>query len=121
MYKKFDSSSADDGTVYDLAMKVRSKRQADSQFAMLMQRQINRGVPPEIAAKFLRTNLAYYAAYGDHERRERIERLYECEHPVFGAIAVNGAPSTQEAFDLGLNRAARKGPQTLTDLRKTKQ
>ena len=117
MHTPFDPRNVSDKDRYDLAMKVGSKSQADSQFAMLLQRQIEDGVPPEIAAKFLRSNLAYYAAYFDDQTREYVERLYQCEHPVFGAIAVYGPPSTEEAFELGINRGRRKGPQTLVEMR----
>lgn len=120
-YTEYDSTNVDDGKVYDLAMKARSKRSADSQFAMLLQRQISRGVPAEVATRFIRTNLAYLAGYWDSETRERVERLYDCQHPIFGAIAINGTPTTDEAFQLGINKATGNGPQTLVDLRKKKQ
>jgi hypothetical protein len=119
-YTDYDSTNSNDSEVYDLAMKARSKRGADSQFAMLLRRQISRGVPVEVATRFLRTNLAYYAGYFDSETRGRVERLYDCQHPIFGAIAVNGAPTTDEAFQLGVNRAKSSGPQTLSELRKKK-
>lgn len=47
-----------------------------------------------------RDNIGYYAGYFSHEERERIERLFECEHPFFGA-AKSGLPSPEQAFNLG--------------------
>jgi hypothetical protein len=49
-----------------------------------------------------RMNLGYYAGYYDNETREQVERLYQCTHPVFGAIAVKGAPTPEEAFEAGI-------------------
>jgi hypothetical protein len=47
-------------------------------------------------------NLGYYAGYYDNETRERVERLFKCQHPVFGSIAENGAPTAEEAFAAGM-------------------
>lgn len=107
--------------LYDPAMEVQTKEQATSYFNKLVQLQVNHGVQPDIASKVIKVNLAYWAAYGDEERRERIERLYECEHPYFGKISENGRPTTDEALQLGMNRAKGEGPQTLSDLRKSNQ
>ncbi len=115
------SSSTTYGDLYDPAMEVQTKEEATAYFDKLVQLQVANGVPADIATIVIKNNLGYWAAYGDEERRERIERLYECEHPYFGAIAVNGRPTTEEAFQIGTNRARGSGPQTLTDLRKTKE
>lgn len=108
------------GDLYDPAMEVQTKEEANAYFKKLQDLQSANGVPPEISEKVLKVNLAYWAAYGDDERRERIERLYDCEHPIFGAFKKNGSPTTQEAGDLGINRGSGKGPQTLNELRKSK-
>lgn len=46
-------------------------------------------------------NLGYYAGYYNNETRERIERLFMCEHPLFGSIKENGVPTPEEAFRIG--------------------
>lgn len=112
------SSSSTYGDLYDPAMEVQTKEEADAYFKKLQDLQSKNGVHPEISEKILKVNLAYWAAYGSEEQRERIERLYECEHPYFGKISENGRPTTAEAFELGANRAKGEGPQTLADLRK---
>lgn len=53
------------------------------------------------AAEIAAVNLGYYAGYYGNETRERVERLFRCSHPIFGAIAVKGAPSPEEAFEAG--------------------
>lgn len=56
------------------------------------------------AEQIAKTNLGYYAGYYDHKTRLRVERLFQCNHPVFGA-ASNGAPTPAEAFALGVAKA----------------
>ena len=46
-------------------------------------------------------NLGYYAGYYDNETRERVERLFSCQHPVFGKISI-GAPTPEQAFAAGV-------------------
>lgn len=48
----------------------------------------------------LKSNLGYYAGYYSHETRLRVERLFRCAHPIFGA-AEKGEPTPEEAFELG--------------------
>lgn len=49
-----------------------------------------------------RSNLGYFAGYYDHETRARVERLFNCAHPIFGAIAEKGPPTAEEAFMAGV-------------------
>lgn len=61
------------------------------------------------AEDIAKSNLGYYAGYYDHETRERVERLFHCSHPVFGAIAENGPPTPEEAFKKGFELARDAG------------
>lgn len=106
------------GDLYDPAMMVQTKEEATAYLDKLVRYQAAHGVSSDVATKSIKTNLAYWAAYGDNERRERVERLFECEHPYFGAIKDFGGLKTEEAMQLGLNRARSEGPQTLVELRK---
>jgi len=47
-----------------------------------------------------RKNLGYFAGYYDTETRLRVERLFNCQHPIFGK-ASEGVPSPKEAFEAG--------------------
>ncbi len=51
--------------------------------------------------KAVRQNLAYMAGYCGTDVRERIEKLFKCEHPVFGSIAEMGVPTSRESFMCG--------------------
>lgn len=57
------------------------------------------------AEQIAKTNLGYFAGYYDSETRERVERLFRCQHPVFGAIAANGPPTPEETFAAGVEYA----------------
>lgn len=115
------SSSTTYGDLYDPAMKVQTKEEAAAYFKKLQDLQSENGVHPDISEKILKVNLAYWAAYGSDEQRERIERLYDCEHPYFGKFKENGRPTTQEIEELMTSRSKGEGPQTLTELRKLKK
>lgn len=60
-------------------------------------------------------SLGYYAGYYDNETRERVEKLFDCEHPMFGKISEMGLPSSDEAFQCGYQK------KTLAEIRKQKQ
>jgi hypothetical protein len=43
------------------------------------------------AEQICRTNLAYYSGYYNNETMQRVEKLFECSHPIFGSVnAGNG-------------------------------
>ncbi len=52
-----------------------------------------------------RINLGYYAGYYDHQTRERVERVFDCTHPIFGSAAKH-KPTEEEAFNAGVARAS---------------
>lgn len=60
------------------------------------------------AAQIAASNLAYYAGYCNDTTRERVERLFKCEHPIFGSIAKKGPPTAKEAFEAGKRLAKPK-------------
>lgn len=114
------SSSATYGDLYDPAMDVQTKEEAAAYFKKLQDYNSGKGVPEAASENFLKVNLAYWAAYGGDERRERIERLYDCEHPYYGKISEYGRPTLEEIAELSINRGKVSGPQTLAELRKMK-
>ena len=95
------------GEVYDPAMYVEDQALADRYFAALVAHLRKLGIDsaPE---KVARENLGYWAGYYGGETRARVERLFRCAHPVFGAIAENGPPTPEQAFAAG-QRLARGG------------
>jgi len=53
-------------------------------------------------------NFGYYAGYYGEDARRRVEKLFNCEHPIFGSIEKNGSPSFTQAFEAGKNMANSK-------------
>ena len=92
------------------AMAIDNQEDADAYLAALLAfSQEHYGQGPEEAGRIHRENLGYWAGYYDNDTRERVERLFGCAHPVFGAIAEKGAPTPEEAFAIGV-----KAGETLT-------
>ena len=86
-------------------MEITSQAEADKYFEKLVNHQMMFGVlrhERAEAEQIERSNLGYYAGYYDSETRERVERLFKCAHPVFGAIAANGIPTVKEALAAGV-------------------
>lgn len=96
------------GQKYDPAMKITDPTEADTYFERCVEHQMRVGkVGRAVAQSTERANLGYWAGYSSHETRSRVERLFRCAHPVFGAIAQVGAPTQEEALQAGLDLAAR--------------
>lgn len=105
------------GDLYDPAMEVKTKEEALAYLDRIVRYQKAISGHKNIDLVGLKKNIGYWAGYRDHETRERVERLFECEHPAFGAIKDVPPPTPGEALLLGINRGSGKGPQTLIQLR----
>lgn len=44
-----------------------------------------------------KSNIGYFSGYCDEETRNRVSRIFEAEHPIFGS----GNPTSEEAFEMG--------------------
>lgn len=86
---------------YAPAMEITDPEEAASYFEECVQHQMSFGTDRVEAEKIERVNLGYYAGYYDHETRERVERLFDCAHPVFGKAA-DHKPTVEQAFAAGL-------------------
>lgn len=96
------------GEAFGPAMTITEQVSADEYFGALVDRQMRVfGHPRDRAEADTRANLGYYAGYYDSETRERVERLFRCAHPVFGAISETGAPTPEQAFSAGMAWAQR--------------
>lgn len=96
------------GAKYDPAMVIANQAAADAYFERCVEHQMRAGgVDRERAVEIEKANLGYWAGYYDNETRARVERLFKCAHPVFGAIAERGAPSPEDCVAAGFNLAGR--------------
>lgn len=101
---------------YAPAMEILTQPEADEYFAAMVEHMLRRGVASrEKAEDIERANLGYYAGYYGAETRARVERLFKCKHPIFGAIAENGEPTMSQAFTAGAAVAAGVHPEIVAD------
>lgn len=90
------------GQKYEPAMTITDQAEADAYFDRCVRHTMRFGKSEEEAARIERINLGYFAGYYSLETRERVERLFLCEHPVFGKIATNGPPTSDAALVAGV-------------------
>lgn len=100
------------GDKYHPAMKITDQAEADAYFELCVehcgQHLVLQGKATSAAnarpqaETIERANLGYFAGYYDHQTRARVERLFRCAHPIFGAIEQDGPPSAEQALLAGL-------------------
>jgi len=92
---------------YGPAIKTVDQEEADAYFKDLVEHSMSAfGKTREEAENVKRQNLGYFAGYYDSEARRRVEKLFTCEHPIFGSIAEKGPPTNEEAFIAGVRSAS---------------
>lgn len=95
------------GETYKPAMEMTDPDEAAAYFEELVRWSMQAGKVDRPRAEVIqRANLGYFAGYYDNDTRLRVERLFKCSHPVFGT-AVDGAPTAQEAFEMGSKMAGK--------------
>jgi hypothetical protein len=83
-------------------MGIKGQEEADAWFARLVKHNMSMSAHTKEQAEAIeKSNLGYYAGYGDAEQRRRVEKLFGCEHPVFGSVEENGLPTPEQAFEAG--------------------
>jgi hypothetical protein len=95
------------GKKYGPAMEITDEAEAARYFEECVAHTMTWGKTRKEAEKTERQNLGYYAGYYDSATRGRVERLFDCAHPVFGKISEKGPPTADEAMEAGA-RLARK-------------
>ncbi len=86
------------GEVYRPAMEITDQQEADEFFKALVDYHVKRyGQSIEEATEIQKANLGYFAGYYDRETMMRVQRLFSCQHPIFGSVI----PSVEEAFEMG--------------------
>lgn len=93
------------GDKYGPAMALTDVFAAKEYFEACVAHTMSHGHSREEAERIERTNLAYWAGYHSDDVRRRVEALFDCQHPVFGKIAVNRAPSPEVALAMGIELA----------------
>ena len=86
--------------LYDPAMSITNSEEADAYLKELVNYFVELGNAPDRAESIVRTNLSWWAGYFDHETRLRVERLFNCQHPMLGEAA-DAEPSPNTILLLG--------------------
>lgn len=76
------------GDKYGPAMEITDQADANAYFERCVRHMMSRGKSRAEAEKTERVNLGYYAEYYSAEVSARVERLFRCQHPVFGSRRV---------------------------------
>lgn len=90
------------GEKYFPAMAITTQDDADAYFEKLVEHTMSHGRLRPEAEQLERRNLGYFAGYYGPDTRERVERLFKTEHPIFGSIAKNGPPDPAEVLARGI-------------------
>ncbi len=99
------------GDKYKPAMEITDLQEAAAYFEECVQHTMTYGQTRQRAEEIEHSNLGYFAGYYDNKTRARVERLFCCAHPIFGAIAEKGPPTSEEAFAAGVKMGLRdRGP-----------
>lgn len=91
------------------AMKITDAEDAKQYFAAYLEwikNHFSEATGNHTPEEVCKINLGYWAGYYDNETRQRVEKLFNCYHPVFGSIAANGSPSAEKAVSMGQQMAA---------------
>lgn len=87
------------GEKYGPAMKITDPQEAKKYFEKLVREHMEQfNTSREEAERLEKSNLGYYAGYYDSETMERVNRLFQTQHPVFGKII----PTPEEALKMGI-------------------
>ena len=92
------------GDILEPAMKITDREDAQQylkSYIDYIQADLDKEKKKDDAAQIAKHNLGYFAGYYSNETRERVEKLFSCEHPLFGSIKEKGAPTAKEAFEIG--------------------
>lgn len=90
------------GQKYGPAMKITDQSEAEAYFEKCVEHNMSFGQSRQEAERINRLNLGYYAGYYDDETRVRVERLFRCSHPIFGAFT-----EPEDAFHAGFIAACK--------------
>lgn len=95
------------GELYNPAMEMTEPVEAAEYLNALIQRNVTYfKQTAEEAEECVKQNLGYISGYYDTETMVRVQRLFDCSHPVFGKIeSKTDLPTPEEAFQSGRDGA----------------
>jgi hypothetical protein len=86
------------GELYGPAMEIADEEEANEYLtALTVESHKQSGKTHDACLDIQRHNLGYFAGYYDKETAERVFKLFNCHHPIFGTEW----PTPAEAFEAG--------------------
>lgn len=102
---KFENRDYTIGELYSPAMEITDQKEADEYFKALVEHHTKRyGQTVQEATSIQKQNLGYFSGYYDTKTMQRVQKLFSCQHPIFGSIV----PTADEAFKMGQEFAESK-------------
>ena len=91
------------GELLKPAMKIKDQKEADLYKEAYINYVLDRNedMTRAKAEGIVNHNIGYWTGYYGDDVRERVEKLFKTEHPLFGKFSENGSPSFKEALNLG--------------------
>lgn len=87
--------------LYSRSTKIETEQEAKAYLNNLVQYFVQRfNMPLDEALLKVRQNIGCFSGYYDRETRARVEKLFNCVHPVLGSV--NNDLSPEEIFNIGL-------------------
>lgn len=91
---------------YEPAMTITDEIEAQAYFNQCVEHCMRIGrMGREEAERIERQNIGYYSSYFNKEAQQRVERLYQCVHPLFGPMGKDGLTRVEDAYYLGMSLA----------------
>lgn len=92
------------GELYGPAMEIETESEALQYYDLLVERRMRvSGFSRDQAESCEKSSLGYYAGYYTNETRLRVEKLFNCSHPVLGKATLEPIDPAV-AFSLGYAR-----------------
>ncbi|MEK6832588.1 MAG: hypothetical protein AABY32_00955 [Nanoarchaeota archaeon] len=96
------------GDKYGPAMKITDQDEANIYFEKCVRHQMWFNKSRDEAVSIEKQNLGYFSGYYDSETMERVQKLFNCSHPVFGKVTAGNPPTPEEAFNAGVKIGKKK-------------
>lgn len=98
------------GALYDRCATITDRGEAKIYFCDLVERRMRVSELTFNEAIWVeKRNIGYYAMSFSEETRDRVERLFQTEHPIFGSVARNGRVEPWQALQAGVRFAELAG------------
>lgn len=94
---------------FDEALACKDRQEAGIWLAKEIRRYwIEFNKPMTEAESIIKQNLGYMAGYYDHDTAQKINRLFDATHPIFGTASYHQELTPRDALEAGIEFAVRE-------------